>query len=87
MHRVALPPLDSTAQSQSSQSVTRARYSIPYFVAPDHDAIVQCISSCVTAEQPAKYEPVKWSEYGEYISKYMYDKDAQKEEKSTMAGD
>ena len=76
MHRVTLPHPESASDSNGSPSFTRARYSIPYFVAPDHDAIVRCLQSCVTAERPSKYRAVKWAEYGEHISKYMYKKDA-----------
>lgn len=77
MHRVTLPPLQLDGQSKGSQSVTKSRYSIPYFVAPDNDTIVRCLPSCITAHRPAKYEPVKFADYGEYISKYMYTKDSQ----------
>lgn len=73
MHRVTLPYSQNPSMSKSSNSPP-ARYSIPYFVAPDHEAIVRCLPSCVTAERPAGYEPVKWADYGEYISKYMYKK-------------
>ena len=72
MHRVTLPPLEPSSDSKGSQSMTRARYSIPYFVAPDNDTIVECLPSCVTADRLAMYEPVKFADYGEYISKYMY---------------
>lgn len=79
MHRVTLPPLELHSESEGSQRVTKARYSIPYFVAPDNDTIVECLTSCVTADKPAKYEAVKFADYGEYISKYMYTKDTQKD--------
>ena len=62
MHRVTIPP--------SKTGVLGSRYSIPYFVAPDHEALVACLPSCVEGEP--KYEPVRWCDYGEYMSKHMY---------------
>lgn len=69
MHRVVLPPLDTPAENGE---MTKERYSIPYFFAPDHESIVSVLPSCVSKDRPLQYEPVKFSEYGDYISKYMY---------------
>ena len=47
--------------STPHQVVSRAtvdRYSVPFFVNPDPDTVVECIPSCATAERPARYEPV-----------------------------
>lgn len=79
MHRVTLPPLEFQRESGGPERVTKARYSIPYFVAPDNDTIVQCLPSCVTADRSTNYEPVKFGDYGEYISKYMYTNNEQKD--------
>ena len=65
MHRVTLPP-------NLSAGTIGSRYAIPYFVAPDHEATVACLPSCVEADQNPSYEPVKWCDYGEYMSKHMY---------------
>lgn len=43
--------------------MTRARYSIPYFVSPDADAVVECLPVCMSEGNPAKYEPTHWEEY------------------------
>ena len=80
MHRVTLPPTRPPPGSNATSAPPKAgaekpiksRYSIPYFVAPDNDAIVRCLASCVTDERPERYEPVKFADYGEYLSKYMY---------------
>jgi len=39
------------------------RYSIPLFVNPDPDTIVECIPSCVTAQRPCRYEPITATEF------------------------
>lgn len=36
----------------------RERYSIPFFIDADADAVFQPLDSCVSAENPARYEPV-----------------------------
>ena len=62
MHRVTAPP--------SASGVIGSRYSIPYFVGPDNEAVVACLPSCVK-DQP-KYEPVRWCDYGEYMFKHWH---------------
>ncbi|KUI73478.1 1-aminocyclopropane-1-carboxylate oxidase [Cytospora mali] len=49
-----------------------ARYSIPFFVAPDFSHTISTLSHFVSKENPAKYEPVRFDQYGELISKYQY---------------
>lgn len=71
MHRVTIPQLDASAEPTQSD-VIGSRYSIPYFVAPDHEATVEVLHSCITQDRPLKYEPVRWCDYGEYMAKYMY---------------
>jgi isopenicillin N synthase-like dioxygenase len=61
MHRVNLPPLQD--RYSGKDRMTRERYSIPYFVSPDHDAIVECIPTCCDEKNPAKYGPTLWGEY------------------------
>lgn len=41
----------------------RDRFSIPTFFNPDHRAPVECIRTCITPDNPAKYEPVLAGEY------------------------
>ena len=70
MHRVALPPLQERYAGE--ERITRERYSIPYFVAPDHDGLVDCLPSMVDEKHPAQYEPVVWSKYGVWRAKHSY---------------
>ena len=47
----------------------RTRYSIPTFVGANADAVIRALPSCVSAENPPKYEPVI---AGEYVSQLIY---------------
>jgi len=61
MHRVRLPPLQDRYTGEAR--ITRERYSIPFFVLPHLDAIVECIPSCCDEKTLAKYGPISWAEY------------------------
>ncbi|XP_022016874.1 2-oxoglutarate-Fe(II) type oxidoreductase hxnY isoform X1 [Helianthus annuus] len=39
------------------------RYSIPYFVEPSHDCVVECLPTCQSRENPPKYPRVKCEAY------------------------
>jgi isopenicillin N synthase-like dioxygenase len=52
VHRVMKPPAGSAAASAP-------RLSIPFFTGPNDDAVIEAIPTCVDADHPAKYEPVK----------------------------
>ncbi|XP_024966345.1 2-oxoglutarate-Fe(II) type oxidoreductase hxnY-like isoform X2 [Cynara cardunculus var. scolymus] len=39
------------------------RYSIPYFVEPSHDCVVECLPTCQSKENPPKFPPVKCESY------------------------
>lgn len=54
--------------------MTRARYSIPYFVSADPDTLVECLSVCKDDEHPAKYEPVTQKDYSKVSGKNQYRK-------------
>ncbi|KAI9670003.1 MAG: hypothetical protein M1831_007039 [Alyxoria varia] len=75
MHRVVLPPTPNATSGNGTQStgtVIPSRYSIPYFVAPDMEAVVKPFDSLITSASPSKYEPVRFDQYGEWLSKHMY---------------
>ncbi|KAM3417322.1 hypothetical protein BST61_g5574 [Cercospora zeina] len=73
LHRVTLPPLaDRYSVGEGEQRMTRARYSIPYFVSADPEAVISCLPECTTAERPANYEPVTQAEYGRRRAKVQY---------------
>lgn len=39
------------------------RYSIPFFVGPNHDATIEVLPSCIDEEHPSRYEPVVAGDY------------------------
>jgi isopenicillin N synthase-like dioxygenase len=47
----------------------RERYSIPTFVGANADAVIEALPSCVSEENPAKFEPIV---AGEYVTSLIY---------------
>lgn len=49
------------------------RFSVPYFAIPDYDAVIECVATCQSADNPAKYEPLHvgnaiWQKFsGDYV--------------------
>ncbi len=39
------------------------RYAIPFFFGPDNDAVIRPVPSCITADNPARYEPLLYEEH------------------------
>ena len=39
------------------------RYAIPFFYGPDNDAVIRQVPSCVTADNPARYEPLLYEDH------------------------
>ncbi|KAF2098251.1 Clavaminate synthase-like protein [Rhizodiscina lignyota] len=62
MHRVTLPPAED--RYTGKDRMTRARYSIPYFVVPDETAPIKTLEECITQAKPAHYAPLE--SYGDY---------------------
>tara|TARA_R110000868_G_scaffold61059_11_gene185765 strand:- start:3036 stop:4034 length:999 start_codon:yes stop_codon:yes gene_type:complete len=54
LHRVANPPCDESAG---------ARLSIAFFTYPNPNAVIECLPTCRSDNQPAKYDPVPAGEY------------------------
>jgi isopenicillin N synthase-like dioxygenase len=44
-------------------SNTQMRYAIPFFFGPDNDAVIRPVPSCVSAENPARYEPLLYEDH------------------------
>jgi isopenicillin N synthase-like dioxygenase len=40
-----------------------SRYAIPFFLGPNHDAIVDCVPTCVGADNPPRYEPTTYGAF------------------------
>ncbi|KAH0843149.1 hypothetical protein AYO21_03439 [Fonsecaea monophora] len=70
-HRVQLPPLqDRFVDGADNTRVTRARYSIPYFLTTDPDTVIECL--CVDKDNPPKYEPITQREYAAMRARMQY---------------
>ncbi|MEN9224900.1 MAG: transposase, partial [Thermostichus sp. DRC_bins_24] len=54
LHRVALP---------KGEAALRSRYSIACFFDPDLEAVIECLPSCQSPEQPALYPPISSGDY------------------------
>lgn len=52
--------------------MTRARYSIPYFVSPDATSVIECLPACANSTNPAKYPPVVQEDYRRLRAKLQY---------------
>ncbi|KAL9131691.1 MAG: hypothetical protein Q9217_000432 [Psora testacea] len=61
LHRVTLPPKQD--RFTGDDRMTRARYSIPYFVSPEGQSVVECLPSCADEKHPPKYKPIVWDDY------------------------
>lgn len=70
LHRVALPPPQRGAEGDAG--VTRARYSIPYFVAPDPQAVIECLPVCAGPDNSPKYPPVTQQDYSRMRAQLQY---------------
>ncbi len=46
-----------------NQASDRERYSIAYFFDLDHHAVIEVLPTCVSAQRPAKYPPIKAGEH------------------------
>ena len=78
VHRVSLPPKQD--RFTGYERLTRARYSIPYFVSPKGESIVTCLPSCTDEKHPAKYGPIKWNDYMLMRASMQYDSKPQEVE-------
>ena len=60
------------------------RYSIPFFLNPNIDALMECAPTCMSADNPAKHESMTYLEY--YTrTKFAYSKDTQGTQESKAA--
>ncbi|KAI9048455.1 hypothetical protein LZ554_007291 [Drepanopeziza brunnea f. sp. 'monogermtubi'] len=70
LHRVVLPPLND--RFTGPERMTRARYAIPYFVAPDENTLVEVFKESTNVKNPAKYEAVTQKEYTAKRARLQY---------------
>ena len=59
-HRVLLPPLQD--RFTGPERMTRTRYSMPFFIAPRRDVLIDCLDGIgvdgKAEEKKAKYQPI-----------------------------
>ena len=72
LHRVGLPPLQD--RFTGDERMTRARYSIPYFMTTAPDLLIETMPSklCVNESRPSRYEPITQREYAASRAKMQY---------------
>ncbi|OAP54404.1 hypothetical protein AYL99_11505 [Fonsecaea erecta] len=68
-HRVQLPPLQDRFAGDD-HGMTRARYSIPYFLTTDPDTVIECLR--VDDDHPPKYAPITQREYAAMRARMQY---------------
>lgn len=71
LHRVTLPPVQMNSPI-GEKLMTKSRYSIPYFVAPDPTSVIECLPMCSHEGNPPKYEPVVQEDYRRMRAKGQY---------------
>ncbi len=54
--------MDDSYFNEGMERKTRDRFSIPYFVVPKADTLMECLEVCCSKESPKKYEPMLFSE-------------------------
>jgi isopenicillin N synthase-like dioxygenase len=52
------------------ERMTRARYSIPYFITTDPNRLIECLQS--DDEHPPKYDPITQAEYSAMRARMQY---------------
>lgn len=69
-HRVQLPPLED--RFTGPDRMTRARYSIPYFLTTDPDLVIECLRVDDDDQMPPKYEPITQRDYAAMRARMQY---------------
>ena len=60
LHRVVNPPRERAADY---------RISIPFFHQPNFDAVIECLPSCRSADNPPRHQPVTSGEWVELMTR------------------
>ena len=45
----------------------RSRYAIPFFLGPNHDALIDCVPTCTGPDNPPRYEPTTYGAFTERL--------------------
>jgi isopenicillin N synthase-like dioxygenase len=49
------------------------RYAIPFFCDPNHDTRIECLPSCRSSDNPAKYPPIQFGDYALWFAAQRYE--------------
>jgi isopenicillin N synthase-like dioxygenase len=69
-HRVLLP---GSYKNTTPDGGVPGRRTIPFFIGPVPSHTVATLPRFVNAENPARYEPVRFDQYGAIVGKYHYE--------------
>ena len=50
----------------------QVRYAIPFFCDPEHDTVIECLPTCRSADNPAKYPPIRFGDYALWFASKSY---------------
>jgi isopenicillin N synthase-like dioxygenase len=50
----------------------QVRYAVPFFCDPDHNTMIDCLPSCRSAAEPAKYPPIRFGDYALWFAQKSY---------------
>ena len=50
-----------------------AAYAIPFFCDPNHDTLIECLPSCCSPANPAKYPPIQFGDYAAWFAGKSYE--------------
>ena len=51
----------------------RDRYAIPFFCDPNHDTVIECLPSCCSPANRAKYPPIRFGDYAAWFAGKSYE--------------
>lgn len=63
VHQVHLPTSELSYEGEGQERMTRSRYSMPFFVIPRADSVMECLEFPAIQGQEKKYEPITYGEY------------------------
>ncbi|WP_422000423.1 isopenicillin N synthase family dioxygenase [Reyranella sp.] len=49
------------------------RYAVPFFCDPNHDTVIDCLPTCRSEAEPAKYPPIKMGDYALWFAAQRYE--------------
>lgn len=50
----------------------QVRYAIPFFCDPHHETAIECLPTCRSADNPAKYPPIRFGDYALWFASKSY---------------